>query len=420
MRTPSPVKVGARIGRQARGDTSPAAEPTNFGRFRPGARPATVVAMNTEVPARSVAAVIAATALLAGVTVAGLATQPGPHPVALALDIVIGVLSCLGSALVLWRPVTATLGLSLLAILSPAATPAATLGAFQVANRRPLPTAVGVAAAGIGAHAVLGLWRPGTGISLGWWLLLLAAGYGALVGWGALARSHRALVCELRERARRAETEQGRRVAEARMLERTRLAREMHDVLAHRLSLVATYAGALEFRPDSSPEQLARAAGVVRTGVHQALDELRAVVNVLREEDGSEPHPLPAMAELPRLIAEARGAGQSVRFADATIEPDGVPVAIGRTAYRLVQEALTNARRHAAGQPVQVSISGRPGGELEISICNHLRSPQPGEARESGTGLVGLTERVRLAGGRLDHGISGNEFRLHAWLPWPA
>ena len=123
------------------------------------------------------------------------------------------------------------------------------------------------------------------GLPYGWWLVLLIAAYAALVGWGQLARARRALIASLRERARRAEAEQGRRVAEARTAERTRIAREMHDVLAHRLSLLATYAGALEYRPDAPPEQLARAAGVVRAGVHQALDELREVIGVLREED---------------------------------------------------------------------------------------------------------------------------------------
>jgi signal transduction histidine kinase len=106
----------------------------------------------------------------------------------------------------------------------------------------------------------------------------MIAAYAALLGWGALTQARWALVASLRERARRAEAEQGRRVAEARMLERTRIAREMHDVLAHRLSLVATYAGALEYRPDSPPEQLSRAAGVVRAGVHQAFSELREVI----------------------------------------------------------------------------------------------------------------------------------------------
>ena len=132
------------------------------------------------------------------------------------------------------------------------------MGALQVAQRRRFPVAAAVAAAGIAAHLVQGLWRPNSGISFGWWLLLICAAYGALLGWGALARARRALLISLRERARRAEAEQGRRVAEARMAERTQIAREMHDVLAHRLSLLATlrrarWSTARTPRPSSSP-----------------------------------------------------------------------------------------------------------------------------------------------------------------------
>ncbi|WP_046472118.1 sensor histidine kinase [Allosalinactinospora lopnorensis] len=341
------------------------------------------------------------------------------------LDIAVGVLGCLLSPVLLWRPVTGTLGFTVLAALSPAATPPATLGALQVAHRRGLPVAVPVAAAGIAAHAVRGMWQPNGGISFGWWLLLIAIGYGALVGWGSLARTQRALVISLRERARHAEAEQGRRVAEARILERTRIAREMHDVLAHRLSLLAAYAGALEYRPDSPPERLSRAAGVVRAGVHQALDELREVISLLRDgatEEGPDGGPQPVLADLPRLVDESRDAGVRVRLRDEVIDPAALPAAAGRTAYRVVQEGLTNARKHAAGRPVEVVLEGRPGDRLVIDIRNPL--PEGGAASPvipgTGIGLVGLTERVHLAGGRLDHEAAAGEFRLHAWLPWPA
>ncbi|MFA1543570.1 sensor histidine kinase [Actinomadura monticuli] len=345
----------------------------------------------------------------------------------LALDVAVGAAGWLLSPALLWRPVPAALALSALAALSPAATPVASMGALQVAQRRPFPVAAGVGAAGIAAHVVQGLRQPSGGISFGWWLLLVALGYGAVIGWGALARARRALLMSLRERARRAEAEQGRRVAEARMAERARIAREMHDVLAHRLSLLATYAGALEYRPDAPPEKLAQAAGVVRAGVHQALEELREVILLLRADDGGEDggdggdRPQPVLADVPRLVAESRDAGGRV---DLREEVDGaaeLPPAAGRTAYRVVQEALTNARKHAAGRPVRVALEGRPGAGLVIDVRNPLaaeggQAPPPG----SGTGLVGLTERVRLAGGRLDHEVAGGEFRLRAWLPWPA
>ena len=144
-----------------------------------------------------------------------------------------------------------------------------------------------MAGAGVAGLLIRGFWRPISSLSSLWWVVLVLVAEAALVGWGELSRARAALLDSLREQARRAESEQASRVAEARAAERASIAREMHDVLAHRLSLLATYAGALEYRPDAPPEQLARAAGVVRGGVHQALEELRAVIGVLRDDDAA-------------------------------------------------------------------------------------------------------------------------------------
>jgi signal transduction histidine kinase len=332
----------------------------------------------------------------------------------LALDIAAGALSWLLAPLMVWRPVAATAVLTVLAALSPAATPPATMGMLQVARRRRVPVAIAVAVGGVAAHAVQGAWRANGGLSYGWWLVLVTIGYGALLGWGAWARARAALIGSLRDRARRAEEERDRRVAEARAAERTRIAHEMHDVLAHRLTLVATYAGALEYRPDAPAEQVAKAAGVVRAGVHQALEELRDVIGVLRT-GADEPRPTPVFADVPRLVEEARGVGQQIAFTD-TIEgtpPDGV----GRTVYRLVQEGLSNARRHAAGKPVTVRLSGRSGAE----VCVHMKNDMAGTdaTRPPGAGLIGLAERVGLAGGRFEHETAEGAFHLRARLPWP-
>ncbi len=338
------------------------------------------------------------------------------------LDVAVAVVSLAAAVAQLWWPVHGTLVATVLATLSPVATPAATMGALQVSLRRRFPVAAAVTAAGMAAHLVQGWWRPNSGISLSWWLLLICAAYGALLGWGSLARSRRALLISLSERARRAEAEQGRRVAEARMAERRRLAREMHDVLAHRLSLVATHAGALEYRPDSSPDRLAAAAGVVRAGVHQALEELRQVIGLLREQDdeSDELAPRPGLADLPDLIADSRRAGQPVRLDERAADAAALPPALSMTAYRVVQEGLTNARKHAPGEQVEVTLSGAPGDTLLIDVRNPA---PPADAAPvvpgTGLGLVGLTERVRLAGGQLDHHHTGGEFRLLARLPWP-
>ncbi len=132
--------------------------------------------------------------------------------------------------------------------------------------------------------------------------------YAAIVAWGMFIRSRRQ---SLRERARHAVAEQQLLVEQARYAERTLIAREMHDVLAHRISLLSLHAGALEFRPDAPPEEIARAAAVVRASAREALEELRAVIGVLRDgSDGDAPQPpQPTLAALPGLLEESRAAG---------------------------------------------------------------------------------------------------------------
>ncbi|WP_309239981.1 histidine kinase [Actinomadura sp. J1-007] len=226
--------------------------------------------MNTEVNRRPIplaaeASVAIAMGALIAVTVWGqLVARQGP---ALPwLDVTVGAVALALVPVLLRRPVPGALALTALAALSPGATAPATTAALLVAQRRPFPVAVAVAVAGVGAHLVQGLWRPSGGISFGWWAALIVVSYGAMVGWGTFAQARRALLESLRERALRAEAEQGRRVAEARMMERTRIAREMHDVLAHRLSLLATYAGALEYRPDLAPNGWPRPRASSATG----------------------------------------------------------------------------------------------------------------------------------------------------------
>jgi signal transduction histidine kinase len=341
----------------------------------------------------------------------------------LALDIAVGVVACaLLPALLRW-PVPGALALAALAALSPAATPAATMATLYVAQRRSFRVAAAVGGAGVVAHAIRGVSRPIGGLPFAWWLVLVIVAEAALVGWGQLSRARGALLDSLRERARRAEDEQARRVTEARSAERARIAREMHDVLAHRLSLLATYAGALEYRPDASPEQLARAAGIVRAGVHQALEELRDVIIVLRADETADgQHPQPGLADLDRLVEESRDAGTQVDVVALISRPEDLPDAVGRTVYRVVQEGLTNARKHAPGQPVRALLDGRPGDQVLVELTNPVGAPgSAGNGTGTGTGLIGLTERVRLAGGELDHAVSGDgEFRLRARLPWPA
>jgi signal transduction histidine kinase len=360
-------------------------------------------------------------AVLTGMTVVGRLSDPS-HRKFLVLDVAVGIVSVALLPIMFRRPAPGAIALAVLAALSPAGTPPSTVGTLTVALRRPFRTAALVALAGTVGHLIQGLWQPIQGLPYLWFAVLDVAVHAALLGWGQGTQARQQLLASLRERAPRAEAEQGRRVAEARTLERTQMAREMHDVLAHRLSLLATYAGALEYRPDSSPEKLAKAAGVIRTGVHQALDELREVISVLRDteiDDLPGGRPQPTFGDLRALVDESREAGTTVAYDDRVTDPASLPPATGRTAYRVVQEGLTNARKHAAGRPVSVTLDGRPGDGLRIELTNPASngtSLTPG----SGTGLVGLTERVQLAGGTLDHGQTpGGGFRLEASLPWP-
>jgi signal transduction histidine kinase len=350
----------------------------------------------------------------------------------LTLDITTGLASLALLPVLLRWPVPGALALAVLAALSPAATPASTYATLHVSLRRRFPVAVAVAGAGVAGLLIRGLWRPISSLSSLWWVVLVLVAEAALVGWGELSRARHALLESLREQARRAEAEQASRVAEARAAERASIAREMHDVLAHRLSLLATYAGALEYRPDAPPEQLARAAGVVRAGVHQALDELREVIGVLRDDDiAAGMRPQPGLPDLAELVAETRDAGTPVDMVNRTTCADALPDALARTAYRIVQEGLTNARKHAPGQPVRLLLDGRPADHLLVALDNPMAPASPAETAGptgpslngsgTGTGLIGLTERVRLTGGELDHGVSPDgQFRLRATLPWPA
>ncbi|MDG9675208.1 histidine kinase [Micromonospora sp. DH14] len=351
---------------------------------------------------------------------------PLPHDWMLGVDTVLGLVCCgllwvrrrwpLGLAV-------ATLPLNLFSMA--AAIPLLIIYFTVVVHRR---TAVAIAVTGVGflTNLVFSWTRPDPAMS--YWLTVT---WGvvitlAVLAWGMFVRARRQLIVSLRERAERAEAEQQLRVAQARHLERTRIAREMHDVLAHRISLLSLHAGALEFRPDAPADEVARAAGVIRGSAHAALQDLREVIGVLRAEDGGDDAPeppQPTLADLPALIAESRSAGVRVNVSDTVAEAEKVPAALGRAAYRIVQEGLTNARKHAAGAAVTVDVAGGPGTGLSVAIGNRwpVGTPEGGTLPGAGTGLVGISERVTLAGGRLAYGRDDSgDFRLAAWLPWPA
>ena len=201
------------------------------------------------------------------------------------------------------------------------------------------------------------------------------------VAVGFYVGGQRELLATLEARAMTAEREQAARVDQARTAERGRIAREMHDVLAHRISLVAMHSGGLVYRDDLTREQTVETAEVIRDNAQLALAELREVLGVLRDGDpGAAPErPQPTLAALPELIDEARAAGNPVTCA-LTLSSRGaaegdlgaLPESTSRSAYRILQEALTNARKHAPGLPVRLEIGGRPGERLVLLSLIHI------------------------------------------------
>jgi signal transduction histidine kinase len=338
----------------------------------------------------------------------------------LVVDAIGGAVLCLA----LWwrRRWPLGLGLASLPVLavSSSAGPAGVIILYTVAAYRRWQLAVLVAAAQVLLLPIGRVVHP-QGNSLTVYYLAGMFGPAVVVAWGMFRRSRRQAQ---RERARRAEAEEQLRIEQIRYAERTRIAREMHDVLAHRISLLSLHAGALEFRPDAPPEEVARAAAVIRASAHQALEDLRAVIGVLRDgTDGQGPQPpQPTLAALPGLLEESRAAGMRVHAEVGLSDLAAVPDAVGRHALRVVQEALTNARKHATSAPVELRLDGAPGSGLTIDVRNPLPALAAAESKIPGTGagLLGLTERATLSGGRLEHGLDENgHFRLHAWLPWP-
>ena len=255
-----------------------------------------------------------------------------------------------------------------------------------------------------------------------WAALLIAALIAAvLVAVGSSVGSDRARVQSLRDRAETSEREQQARVAAARAEERTRIAREMHDVLAHRISLVSMHAGALTYRDDLPREQQIAVARTIEDNAQLAMRDLRDVLGVLRAPDGGHgipQPPQPGIEDLPALVAEAQAAGARVELDDRLA--DLVPATTGRTVYRIVQESLTNARKHAPACPVTVTVEGEPGEGVEVVVSNPLPVGVVAAPSGAGLGLLGLHERVDLLGGALAHGAAGGRFVVRASLPWSA
>lgn len=359
--------------------------------------------------------------LSVGATVAAFQSMPaGLRMPWLTVDLVLGVA---GLVLVHFRrrwPFAVAVVLALAGCVSASVAGPGLLAGVSVATRRRWAEMLPVGVLVVLSGQVYALVTP-TDDGGPWWLdltvtLLFTS---AVLGWGMYLGSRRELLWALHQRAERAEAEQLLRAVQAKTNERARIAREMHDVLAHRISQIAMQSGALSFREDLDAAALRSGVGEIQGQAHQALADLRGVLGVLRDPGSGEllDQPQPTYADVPRLVADWRRSGLAVELDDEVL---GVlPEALGRSVYRIVQEGLTNARKHAPGAQVRVRVTGTPEAGVDISVVNPLgfgATSTPG----SGLGLVGLTERAQLAGGTLEAGRREGTFELHGWLPWAA
>ncbi|WP_223731790.1 sensor histidine kinase [Streptomyces purpurogeneiscleroticus] len=269
-----------------------------------------------------------------------------------------------------------------------------------------------VAVAGLPLCTIIGhdLW--------GWPQMLLVLLPCAALPWllGRLRRQYAELVGSGWRLADRMEREQQAVADRARIRERARIAGDMHDSLGHELTLLAVRAGALEVDPSLDARHRA-AVGELRAAAGAATERLREIIGVLRADDEQAPV-VPSEETVEALVERARQSGVDIRLV-RTGAADGLPPMVGPAVHRVVQEALTNAAKHAPGGAVRVRID-RADGVLSVAVVNEpaaVGAPPPGVA-SGGAGLVGLDERVRLAGGTLRTGPTPEGgFEVAAELP---
>jgi len=268
---------------------------------------------------------------------------------------------------------------------------------------------------GVGA-AVVALTIDGVLLSTPWEDIVF--GYAFMFGAWYLGR-------RFRLRAGRAARLRQEQAAEARRIvaeERTHIARELHDVVAHRVSMMTVQAGAARMVAAEDPQGALEAMAAVEEAGRQALDELRHLLGVLRpntERDGLGPQP--GLADLPRLVAEVREAGLDVSIAGGIRDP--LPARVDLSAYRIVQEALTNVLKHS-GPQTRTEVRLRAEGDgITIEVLDDgrgtaVRSVSAAHEGLPGHGIVGMRERALLLGGSLDaQPRLGGGFRLTARLP---
>ncbi|WP_231905033.1 MULTISPECIES: sensor histidine kinase [Streptomycetaceae] len=342
------------------------------------------------------------------------------------LDICVGAVASLVLLLRYRAPVVIGLLLAVAGAFCATAGVANYVALFAVARSRRIEQAFVVALADIAGALVFWLLYPANS-ALSLTVVVNTAIALAVVAWGALRQKQQDLVAVYRDRAARIEREREQRAEQIQMAERARIARDMHDSVAHYISLIALYAGGLAVAGDNA-KNVGTTAATIRTTAISALDELRTVIGMLRDGIVVTPQSSEHGHTVAGLIDEARQAGQLIV---ARLDPPDNSGNTGSTAplreppnaehiYRVVQEGLTNARKHAPGALVTVNVR-REGGDALITITNPIEETEsalPG----TGAGLSGLVERIATVGGVVEHevvdrGENTHEFRLSARVP---
>ncbi len=247
-----------------------------------------------------------------------------------------------------------------------------------------------------------------TGVAIGAIVLLTIA-------LGEMARGRRDRVAAAEQRAAEAEATREHEAWRRATAERLRIARELHDVMAHQISLINVQAGAALHTRD--PDGAFAALEAIRAASKEALREVREVLGVLRQVDSQDPvRPAPSLSRLPELIAQTEASGLPVRLTGAGAVP-ALPAPIDLAAYRIVQEALTNAVRHAPASTVRVDLR-HTGTDMIIEVENDRTARGDTVAMRPGNGLLGMRERAAAVGGEL-HACptAGGGFRVRARLP---
>lgn len=208
----------------------------------------------------------------------------------------------------------------------------------------------------------------------------------------------------------------------ARQQERHLIAREVHDTLAHSLSLVSLHSGVLEVSVPEEDEQLREAARVVREKAHRSLEDLRDLIEILRDPDGlaqrQDQRAGGTLTDLPALLATTRAAGTRLVATVVFDDASSVSPQVARATYRILQESLTNVHKHAPGSEVLIDLGGNPSSGVSLRVANPLPASSDLRAPGSRAGVTGIAERAKLLGGRCTVGPQDGWFVVDVWLPW--